>query len=250
MSSGPIPFDPQPSQVHFPFESSSSAAMLQKPPTVSHPVTIAQGALAQQSGDITQPSQDLREVPAELLASPGRKGAHETGFDSASAHQHEPEHEDGPMEEIQLHTDTESASNEPQEEPPHYPNTARQSPYPSSKESHHPEPTVDNGAPSLEQSTQAASAAVAEAIAAANRAAGESSGGALLTRLRSHNLIAAPAVPHGRIGGNTLPAQYWGSSGPHSGPFALTLALASMATHMASREQANMPGAQQQAKPA
>ena len=125
MSSGLIPFDPQPSQVQLPFESSSSAAMLQKPPPVSHPVSITQGALSQQAGDITQPSQDLKEVPAELLASPGRKGVHETGFDSASAHQHEPEHEDGPMEEIQLHTDTESASNEPQEEPPHYPNTAR-----------------------------------------------------------------------------------------------------------------------------
>ena len=177
VSSGPIPFDPQPTHVHIPFESSSSAAMLQSPPPVSNAVSVTQGQLSQRAGDISQPSKDLREGSAELLASPKQKRLHDTFIDSTTAHQHEPEHDDGPMEEILLHTDTESASNEAPEEPRHYLNTARQTSYPINAEAQPPEPAESNGAPNQEESTQAGSAAVAEAIAAANRAAEESSGG-------------------------------------------------------------------------
>ena len=182
VSPGPIPFDPQPSHPQIPSESSSSAAMLQRPPEVSHPAGLPQRAGSQQAGATAPPSAVLKEAPAEDSSSLGQKGVPELGSDRTVAHQSEPEHDaepdDGPMEEIQLHTDTESASNEPQEEQRHYPDTTRQSSYPLSPGSQPSEPTASNGAPSLEQSTQAASAAVAEAIAAANRAAEESSGGA------------------------------------------------------------------------
>ena len=185
ITSGPINFDPQPSHSQIPFGGSSSAAVLQRPPEVSPPMSLPQRAGSQQAGDTAPPSAVLKEVPAETSASIGQKGLPGSLPDTPVPHQSEPEHndepDDEPMEEIQLHTDTEPASNEPQEEQRHYPDTSRQSSYPLSPEPKPSEPTASNGAPSLEQSTQAASAAVAEAIAAANRAAEESSGGKLLT---------------------------------------------------------------------
>ena len=181
VSSGPIPFDPQPSHSQTSFESSSSAAMLQSPPQGSHSVSLPQRAGSELAEGSAPPSTGLTEISLQEASSLAPKEALVTDLGSASPRQREPEQDDGPMEEIQLHTDAESASNEPQEEPAHYPNTTRQSSYPTNIDSQPSEPTVSNGAPSLEQSTQAASAAIAEAIAAANRAAEESTGGILVS---------------------------------------------------------------------
>ncbi len=177
VSPGAIPFVLQPSPSQILVESSSSAAMLQRPPKLRHPFGKAPTASSQQAEDITATTQSSKEEQSEEGATLEEEGASKAETDSAPAHHDEPEHDDGPMEEIQLHTDTESASNEPQEEALHYPSTAVQSAYPSNDESHLSEPFVSNVSTSIQQSTQAASAAIAEAIAAANRAAERSSGG-------------------------------------------------------------------------
>ena len=133
----------------------------------------------EEAGDSAVPGRDLKQISAESSHSIKQKALLQPDPPDASANQPAPEHDDGPMEEIQLHTDTEPAINESQEEPQHYPNTARQSSYPPTTETQPLDPALSNGSPSIEQTTQAASAAVAEAIAAANRAAQESSGGIL-----------------------------------------------------------------------
>ena len=93
-----------------------------------------------------------------------------------SVHAQGQEHDDGPMEEIQLHTDTESTSNDMPEDSMQQPNHLLQAVQPASAPVEASEGADSNGSFNLQKTSQAASAAVAEAIAAANRAAQESAG--------------------------------------------------------------------------
>ena len=179
---GAIPFDVQPSHEQIPFESSSSAAMLQRPPAVTHPISASETELL--PPDEASVSQHRpQDKPAEYVK------AYKDGKDGGAAgisrpnyvHAQGPEHDDGPMEEIQLHTDTESASNDTPEESVQQPDHLLQAVQPASAPVEASEGADGNGSFNLQKTSQAASAAVAEAIAAANRAAQESTGTSLHT---------------------------------------------------------------------
>ena len=168
---GAIPFDVQPSHEQIPFESSSSAAMLQRPPAVRHPISDSE-AEPPPPGEASLSQPRSQDKPA------GHIERHKTGEDrsaagisrSVPAHVHGQEHDDGPMEEIQLHTDTESVSNDTPEDGMQQPNHLLQPVQPASAPVEASEGADSNGSFNMQKTSQAASAAVAEAIAAANRA--------------------------------------------------------------------------------
>ena len=174
---GAIPFDVQPSHEQIPFESSSSAAMLQGPLAVRKPITASE-AEPLPPDEASKLQHMPQDKPAESVESHevGKEGSAAGVSQPLPAHVQGQEHDDGPMEEIQLHTDTESASNDTAEDIMQQPNHLSQSVQPASAPAEASEGVDSNGSFSLQKTSQAASAAVAEAIAAANRAAQESTG--------------------------------------------------------------------------
>ena len=174
---GAIPFDVQPSHEQIPFESSSSAAMLQRPPAVTHPISAPEAEPPPPS-EISVSQHRSQDEPAEHVEAyeDGKDGSAAGISQPDSAHAQGLEHEDEPMEEIQLHTDTESASNDTPEDSMQQPDHLLQPVHPASAPVEASEGADSNGSFNLQKTSQAASAAVAEAIAAANRAAQESTG--------------------------------------------------------------------------
>ena len=179
VSTGAIPFSIQPVQPqNSSIESSNSAAMLQRPPAPRQPLFRESKPAPQQAESLAEPSRASAETPSDSVHAAEGKPGQSTDADSAALQyeqHHEHEHDDGPMEEILLHTDTESVSEEVQEkeaQPPCVPEPAAQ---PTSMAVESQETADSNGTSSIQQSSRDASAAVAEAIAAANRAAQSSS---------------------------------------------------------------------------
>lgn len=202
VSAGAIPFDVQPAQPQIPFEDSSSAAMLQRPSAKIDPMSRLERAEQQRGREITMASKSSDERPVcSGQNNDGRRGA-DAEAEGASIHgpEDEPEHDDGPMEEILLHTDTESVSNEVQEEEPQQSSAFMEAPYPAEPQAEPSVPADSNGSFSMQQSTQAASAAVAEAIAAANRAAQEAAGTGCIQL--SDNAVCGPSHPFASISAN------------------------------------------------